>query len=66
MTARTFDVSNRPLAEKERALISERTRSALARAKDRGVALGNRTNPAEAAAKAQPQRANRRTRSQPI
>jgi DNA invertase Pin-like site-specific DNA recombinase len=39
------------LAEKERALISERTRAALARAKDRGVALGNRTNLAEAAAK---------------
>jgi DNA invertase Pin-like site-specific DNA recombinase len=39
------------LAEKERALISERTRAALARTKDRGVALGNRTNLAEAAAK---------------
>jgi DNA invertase Pin-like site-specific DNA recombinase len=39
------------LAEKERALISERTRAALARAKDKGVVLGNRTNLAEAAAK---------------
>jgi DNA invertase Pin-like site-specific DNA recombinase len=39
------------LAEKERALISERTRAALARAKEKGVVLGNRTNLAEAAAK---------------
>jgi len=38
------------LAEKERAMISERTTSALARAKDRGVVLGNRTNLAEVAA----------------
>ena len=35
------------LAEKERALISERTSAALARANDRGVVLGNRTNLAD-------------------
>jgi DNA invertase Pin-like site-specific DNA recombinase len=39
------------LAEKERALISERTRAALARKKLQGVLLGNRTNLAEACAK---------------
>jgi DNA invertase Pin-like site-specific DNA recombinase len=39
------------LAEKERALVSEQTRAALARAKDKGVVLGNPTNLAEAAAK---------------
>jgi len=39
------------LAEKERAMISERTRVALAHAKDRGVVLGNRTNLTEAATK---------------
>jgi len=38
------------LAEKERALISQRTRDALARKKAAGAMLGNRTNPAEAAA----------------
>jgi DNA invertase Pin-like site-specific DNA recombinase len=36
------------LAEKERALISERTRAALAQRKAQGVLLGNRTNLAEA------------------
>jgi DNA invertase Pin-like site-specific DNA recombinase len=39
------------LAEKERALISERTRAALARKKLQGALLGNRTNLAEACAK---------------
>jgi DNA invertase Pin-like site-specific DNA recombinase len=39
------------LAEKERALISERTRAALAQRKAQGVLLGNRTNLAEAQAK---------------
>ena len=38
-------------AEKERALISERTREALARKKAQGAVLGNRTNLAEAQAK---------------
>jgi DNA invertase Pin-like site-specific DNA recombinase len=38
------------LAEKERRLISERTRSALAARKAQGARLGNRSNPAEAAA----------------
>lgn len=41
------------LAEKERALISERTRAALARRKAQGAKLGNRTNLAEASAKGQ-------------
>ena len=41
------------LAEKERALISERTRAALARKKAQGAKLGNRTNLAEASAKGQ-------------
>jgi DNA invertase Pin-like site-specific DNA recombinase len=36
------------LAEKERALISERTRAALARRKAQGATLGNQTNLAEA------------------
>jgi DNA invertase Pin-like site-specific DNA recombinase len=36
------------LAEKERALISQRTTAALAQAKQRGVVLGNRTNLGEA------------------
>ncbi|MBV8522287.1 MAG: recombinase family protein [Acetobacteraceae bacterium] len=39
------------LAEKERALISERTRVALARKKAQDAALGNRTNLAEARTK---------------
>ena len=39
------------LAEKERALIAERTRLALAAKKAQGARLGNRTNLAEAAAK---------------
>jgi len=38
------------LAEKERRLISERTRAALAQRKARGARLGNRTNAAHAAA----------------
>ena len=38
------------LAEKERRLISERTRSALAARKGQGAKLGNRTNAAEALA----------------
>jgi DNA invertase Pin-like site-specific DNA recombinase len=44
------------LAEKERALISERTRVALAQKKAQGALLGNRTNLAEA--QAMGQRAN--------
>ena len=39
------------LAEKERALISDRTRAALAAKKTQGAVLGNRTNLAEAQAK---------------
>ena len=39
------------LAEKERRLISERTRSALAQRKAQGATLGNRGNAAEAAAR---------------
>lgn len=39
------------LAEKERALIAERTRAALAQKEARGAELGNRTNLAEAQAK---------------
>jgi DNA invertase Pin-like site-specific DNA recombinase len=39
------------LAEKERNLIAERTRLALARKKAQGAQLGNRTNLAEACAK---------------
>jgi DNA invertase Pin-like site-specific DNA recombinase len=39
------------LAEKERTLIAERTRAALARKKAAGARLGNRTNLAEAQAK---------------
>ena len=39
------------LAEKERRLISERTRSALAQRKAQGAMLGNRSNAAEAAAR---------------
>ena len=37
------------LAEKERRLISERTRAALAQRKAQGARLGNRTNAAQAA-----------------
>lgn len=40
------------LAEKERALIAARTRAAVAGLKTRGMLLGNRTNLAEASAKA--------------
>jgi DNA invertase Pin-like site-specific DNA recombinase len=36
------------LAEKERALISQRTKAALARKKAQGAKVGNRTNLAEA------------------
>jgi DNA invertase Pin-like site-specific DNA recombinase len=39
------------LAEKERALIAERTRAALAQKKAQGTVLGNRTNLPEAQAK---------------
>jgi DNA invertase Pin-like site-specific DNA recombinase len=39
------------LAEKERRLISERTRAALAARKAQGARLGNRANPAEAASR---------------
>ncbi|WP_348633309.1 hypothetical protein [Mesorhizobium sp. M5C.F.Ca.IN.020.32.2.1] len=39
------------MAEKERRLISERTRGALASRKATGIELGNPTNTAEAAAK---------------
>jgi DNA invertase Pin-like site-specific DNA recombinase len=39
------------LAEKERAMIADRTRVALAQRKAQGVTLGNRTNLPEAAAK---------------
>jgi DNA invertase Pin-like site-specific DNA recombinase len=39
------------LAEKERALIADRTRAALAAKKAQGAALGNRTNLGEAQAK---------------
>ena len=44
--------SNAALAEKERALIAERTRAALPRKKAQGAQPGNRTNLAEAQAKA--------------
>ena len=39
------------LAEKERRLISERTRAALAQRKAKGARLGNTSNPAEAASR---------------
>ena len=38
------------LAEKERRLISERTKAALSARKSQGARLGNRQNPREAAA----------------
>ena len=44
------------LAEKERRLISERTRAGLAVRKAQGAKLGNRSNPAEAAAVGHPAR----------
>ena len=55
------------LAEKERRMISERTRAALAARKRQGARLGNRTNLAEAQAlgaarTARPRAASRRTR----
>ncbi|MFC3323596.1 hypothetical protein [Mesorhizobium cantuariense] len=45
------DPFTRHLAEKERRLISERTKAALASRKATGMKLGNATNTAEAAAK---------------
>jgi len=54
------------LAEKERALISAMTSAAPARAKDRGVVLGNRTNLAEAAAKGSATTRQQADRLQPI
>jgi DNA invertase Pin-like site-specific DNA recombinase len=54
------------LAEKERRLISERTRAALAQRKAQGAQLGNRRNAAEAAAvgrRAQAEEANRFARN---
>jgi DNA invertase Pin-like site-specific DNA recombinase len=47
------------LAEKERRLISERTTAALAARRARGQPLGNRTNPAEAAAAGRARQSNR-------
>jgi DNA invertase Pin-like site-specific DNA recombinase len=49
------------LAEKERSLIAERTRAALARKKAQGALLGNRTNLADAQAKGAEQNAARAT-----
>jgi DNA invertase Pin-like site-specific DNA recombinase len=45
------DRAQRALAQKERALIAERTRAALAQKKAHGAVLGNRTNLPDAQAK---------------
>ena len=52
------------LAEKERALISDRTRTALAQKKAQGVVLGNRTNPPTPTQRA-PRPTGRRRRPRP-
>lgn len=53
------------LAEKERRLISERTRSTLAARKAQGARLGNRSNAAEAAALGRRVRVEEARRSRP-